>query len=84
MVLGNIGRTIGDTISGTISGAGDVLENTISAARGVTVGALPGSRETSNEFQGLVADVMKGAIHTTGGVEAVAPPPRARLSAWAR
>ena len=33
MVLGNIGRTIRDSISGTIRGTGDILEDTVSAAR---------------------------------------------------
>ena len=70
MVLGNIGRTIRDSITGTITGAGDVLENTVSAAREVTVGALSGTRVAFNELQGLVTDVMKGTIQATGGVGA--------------
>ena len=40
MVLGNIGRTIRDSITGTISGAGDVLEGTVEATRLATVTAL--------------------------------------------
>ena len=45
MVLGNIGQRIRDSITGTISGAGDVLESTVTAAKEVTVGTLSGSRE---------------------------------------
>ena len=70
MVLGNIGRTIRDSITGTISGAGSVVEGTITAARNATVGAFSGSRDAITEFQGLVADVMKGTIQATGGVGA--------------
>ena len=70
MVLGNIGRTIRDSISGTIRGTGDILEDTVSAARSVTVGALSGSREVIGDVQGLVADVVKGTIHATGDVGA--------------
>ena len=48
----------------------DVLEHTVSAARGATVGALSGSREVLTELQGLVTEVMKGTIQATGGVGA--------------
>ena len=65
-----LSRTVGDFITGTIIGAGNALEHTVSAARGVTVGTLSGSREALNEVQELVTDVMKGTIQATGGVGA--------------
>ena len=70
MVLGSIGRTIRDSITGTITGAGNVVESTVGAAKGATVNALSSSREVLTEFQGVTTDVIKGTIQATGGVGA--------------
>ena len=56
MVLGTIGRAIRDSITGTIAGAGDVLEGTANAARLATVTTLQGSRDIIGGVQGLTVD----------------------------
>ena len=70
MVLGNIGSTIRDSITGTIRGAGDILEGTVQATRLATVTALQGSRDVIEGVQGLTVDVIKGTIQATGSVGA--------------
>ena len=44
MTLGNLGKNIRDALTGAVSGAGDVVGNTIEAARSNTVAALGGTR----------------------------------------
>ncbi len=68
MALSNIGSTIRDTLSGTIKGAGSILEATVDTTKNATVTTLRGAGDVLKEVTTVTTDAVGGALEAVNAV----------------
>ena len=71
-ILGRVGTTVRDSLTGTLRGTGQVTEVAIDVVRDTTVNALKGARTVGGEAGHLAQDAVIGVLQVTGKIGAEA------------